>query len=283
MVDALSWDAAGVWSAVYLYCCDIGNNGQLLKDDLPAAVARKISGKKLESAVAELLRRPETGFSDGGAHWVLDWSDQPKSEVWNNDTLRERWARDKQLSRDRELCSKIKNRDRNLCRYCGVRVNWTDKRGRDRGTYDHVDPDLGNTELNVVVACGYCNSNLKKDRTPDQAGMPLLKPGVTEHDLIGRHGDVSLLAASAKGGSVQHGTGWLDYIPLGSTTDPDRDLTGSNSGPDIPRTPARPRTDPNRAKSGPNRAKSELTGTRQPSSPGHHTDPTLTDAALQDF
>ena len=68
-------------------------------------------------------------------------------------------------------------RDSYSCQYCGVKI------GKNGGTIDHVIPISrgGKTEYtNCVLCCKSCNSN-KRDRTPEQAGMPLRtkprKPG----------------------------------------------------------------------------------------------------------
>ena len=62
-------------------------------------------------------------------------------------------------------------RDRNICLYCGDHFP-------DRLlTRDHVIPQCqGGPDVwdNVVAACVNCNGNLKRDRTPEQAGMKLL-------------------------------------------------------------------------------------------------------------
>lgn len=60
----------------------------------------------------------------------------------------------------------IKARDRNTCAYCGGRG----------GTVDHIIPSSrgGDSEWdNLITACASCNSR-KADRTPVEAGMPLL-------------------------------------------------------------------------------------------------------------
>lgn len=84
--------------------------------------------------------------------------------------------RRKELHRDHGLVEEIRKRDKDRCRYCGVLVNWKDRRGKNGGTYDHVIPRGPNTLENVVVACRGCNMR-KQDRTPEKAGMPLLPPG----------------------------------------------------------------------------------------------------------
>jgi len=164
---------------VNLYCADVGNDGALPAAELVVAVSRKISAPKarrlaLELAAAGLWTVTGTGYE------LVDWlKDQPAAAVWDDDVQRERWARGKQLLRNRDLCHRIQERDQHICRYCGTRVNWTDRKGKDGGTYDHIDPDGPNSIGNVVVACRRCNGR-KKDRTPDQAGLtlaPAPKPG----------------------------------------------------------------------------------------------------------
>ena len=75
-------------------------------------------------------------------------------------------------------------RDAHLCLYCGRAFN------RGHLTRDHVIPlSRGGTDVweNVVTACGHCNSR-KADRTPAQAGMPLLavpyRPSWIEHLIL---------------------------------------------------------------------------------------------------
>lgn len=105
-----------------------------------------------------------------------DWNDyQPVKAELDNPAARSKAARGKRLLRDSTLCGLIQERDRGLCRYCAVRVNWNDRKGKTGGTYDHVDPEGDNTLENVVVTCRRCNG-IKRDRTPEEAGMVLLPP-----------------------------------------------------------------------------------------------------------
>ena len=63
----------------------------------------------------------------------------------------------------------IKDRDQDLCRYCGD----------DADDLDHVVPkaqDGRDHPSNLVQSCRTCNI-YKRDRTPEEAGMILLKPG----------------------------------------------------------------------------------------------------------
>lgn len=73
-------------------------------------------------------------------------------------------------------------RDDSRCQYCG-------RRGTARTlNYDHVIPrHQGGTTCfaNIVMACHSCNSR-KRNRTPEQAGMPLLrKPFVPKSLPVG--------------------------------------------------------------------------------------------------
>lgn len=66
--------------------------------------------------------------------------------------------------------SELFRRDRNLCLYCGECFD------SHLLTRDHVHPrSRGGADRweNVVAACKPCN-NRKQDRTPEEAGMPLL-------------------------------------------------------------------------------------------------------------
>jgi 5-methylcytosine-specific restriction endonuclease McrA len=65
---------------------------------------------------------------------------------------------------------RVLRRDKFRCRYCGRPLS------RDEVTMDHVRAYSRKgrwTERNLVTACGACNRK-KGNRTPDEAGMPLL-------------------------------------------------------------------------------------------------------------
>ena len=75
-------------------------------------------------------------------------------------------------------------RDQQLCLYCGNAYP------RSTLTRDHVQPvSKGGRDIweNVVTACYHCNSR-KGNRTPQQAGMPLLavpyRPSWIEHLIL---------------------------------------------------------------------------------------------------
>ena len=86
------------------------------------------------------------------------------------------------------------DRDGRRCQYCG-RTEAEARRAGVRLTRDHVMPlSRGGRDewRNVVTACETCN-NRKADRTPEEAGMPLLsEPRTpTTWELVqARHGDL---------------------------------------------------------------------------------------------
>ena len=66
--------------------------------------------------------------------------------------------------------SKLLRRDRNLCAYCG------EERPEKDLSADHIIPQAQGGKwdwMNLVTACKGCNG-IKGNRTPEQAGMPLL-------------------------------------------------------------------------------------------------------------
>lgn len=75
----------------------------------------------------------------------------------------------------------VLKRDAHSCAYCG----------RHATTIDHVLPKSRGGAmawLNLVAACARCNSN-KKNRTPEEAGMPLrIKPFVPSRLTLGDRG-----------------------------------------------------------------------------------------------
>ena len=195
----LSNDAYLLLQKIWLYNQDVGNGGRLHMDELPAACDRSLTPAKITRAIAELAR-PVIEHRDGSVSalwlelvddhvqmpaWWID--DNPGAEVWTDDVLRWRRKRNKELHspKCKALRKRIRNRDRNLCRYCGRRVKWGANNADHGATYDHVDPDEDNTLSNVVVSCRQCNGR-KNERTPEQwieddpaQGLSLLPEGTT--------------------------------------------------------------------------------------------------------
>lgn len=236
---AVSWDAAALWHVLLFYMADTGTDGTLAKKKLVVATDRRLTQRRIDQVLPELFEEEllvDLGDKVGaGEHWH-----QPPVETWTDPVLHARWRRKAQLRRMPELTNRIKDRDRHLCRYCGHRVNWTDRRGLLGGTYDHVDPDGENTFDNVVVACRRCNGR-KKDRTPDQAGMPLYRPGTTAAIIAA--GSARTVAASAGHDRSPE--------PRARSSDQVRTQSGSDPGAGSARAPARDETDPVRTESDP--------------------------------
>lgn len=233
-LDAVSIEAAFLWHAVQLFLAASGADGSILEAKLTLATGRRLSTARCLKLVDELIREGLMERSDITTLLVKPW-EQPPVDTWTDETKRARWQRAKELQRDGELRRRIKDRDRNLCRYCGRRVNWSDKKSGIAATYDHVDPDGPNSLDNVVVACKACNSK-KRDRTPEQAGMSLLRVGQTARPDAAS-------AAQDRSPEPRARNGDLDPIQIGSKSDP-------NHGPDPPCAPAQDRTEPNRIQIG---------------------------------
>ena len=71
-----------------------------------------------------------------------------------------------------QLIVPVRLRDGDACRYCGMVVNWRDRRGGRGGTYDHREPATAATTETLVVACKSCNSG-RRDRADADERYPL--------------------------------------------------------------------------------------------------------------
>lgn len=110
--------------------------------------------KPLASALvkAGLWIEAEGGYR---VHDFLDWNDSREEREGRAEFNRRR----AELFRDRDLRRLVRERDKDKCRYCGVTVEWQNRRGPHGGTYDHVNPKGPNSAENLVVACRSCNSS----------------------------------------------------------------------------------------------------------------------------
>ena len=190
-------DAALLWVAALIECAAVdegaGADGRLSPMRVKDAAhlfdlnARKASARLVELGLwhdVETVASCDGCLAHGGDRlhpaelFIHGWWDRLLSSKGKHDgVVRDHERRGKRLDRHPELTAMIRKRDRDLCRYCGILVNFADRRGKTGGTYDHIDPFGGNSLANVVVACRRDNG-LKRDRTPEQAGMVLLpEPG----------------------------------------------------------------------------------------------------------
>lgn len=160
-------EAVGLWVR-----CASWSSAHMTDGFVPEAVVLMYGSKRLaQKLVAARLFEPRSMDADGSPGYLVH--DFLLYNPSRNEVESER-ARRNEL-RDPELVAAVKERDGNACRYCGVRVKWTDRRGPEGGTLDHVVPGLAGGIDNVVVACRGCNGK-KKNRTPAEAGLVLLPP-----------------------------------------------------------------------------------------------------------
>lgn len=78
--------------------------------------------------------------------------------------------RDKQRKADnanKTITGPVRRRDGDECRYCGVIVNWLDRKSGRGGTYDHREPGKPATIETLVVACQACNGGRGDDPDAD--------------------------------------------------------------------------------------------------------------------
>jgi len=156
--------AVGLWTLAGRWCAKNLTDGVVpfyLPEELGAG-----DEQVKDLIVATLWEETSEGFL---FHDYLDYNPS-RQEV-----LAERKANSvrQAITRRSDLRERTQVRDANRCRYCGVEVRWTDRRGALGGTFDLVDPDAGVTFENLVVACRSCNSR-KAGRTTKAAGMRLL-------------------------------------------------------------------------------------------------------------
>lgn len=179
-LDLLEVDAVFVWWSLLLWCA-ANDTRTIAKRDVPGALGRRLSPKRLAAALDDLTGHAGLLTDQGDTLEQVEWHQIP-AKVWSDDVARARYLRDRRLHSAPDLKNQIRKRDRGLCRYCGIRPQWGANNSKIGATFDHVDPDvMENTYDGIVVACNACNGR-KKDRTPEQADMPLLRPGVSAAD-----------------------------------------------------------------------------------------------------
>jgi 5-methylcytosine-specific restriction endonuclease McrA len=145
------------------------------------AMLRELATLRRWRRLVDDLRDAALIHEVSGGYEIHDYLDhqptkQEVAEIVEKHNRRQRqWARAKALERNRTLRRLIRKRDGDHCRYCGVSVNWRDRRGTEGATYDHVDPDGDNSLENLVVACRGCNA-AKQDYPLETCGLVLRPP-----------------------------------------------------------------------------------------------------------
>lgn len=189
-------DARSLWVAGGLHAVEHETDGVIEKHML-GLIAAEADVKP--SRAVDLV---EAGlWEDQGDRYVIhDHLDYNPSRAQRT-AQREKWRQSKSLHDDKTLIAAVRTRDGDRCRYCTRTVDWKDRRGERGGTYDHVDPTVGNVVDNVVVACRSCNSK-KGKRTPGDAGLVLQEPTEDLQEPAGSDRELSarlaLLSSTSK-------------------------------------------------------------------------------------
>jgi 5-methylcytosine-specific restriction endonuclease McrA len=187
-------DAALLWFTLVREAARVGTDGLLTP--LMVTDAAHLFSLKARPCVTALIAAGKVHPHDNicgpcmdrskpvpdGHHLLHGWWDHLLEAAGKDDPIvRKREQRRKALNRNKDLVAAIRQRDQDLCRYCGnvtIDSSGPNKRAARVRQLDHVDPWGDNTFDNVVVACRTCNGR-KRDRTPEEAGMDLLDPGTT--------------------------------------------------------------------------------------------------------
>ena len=167
--DALVGKLIRLWT----WAVDNRSDGRIQDwdDDVVANIMRyKGKPERLFEVLVEV--RLLDPVEDGG-YAIHDWYEHIGGLIEQREAQKAYAKRHYALYNDLRLTRAVKERDGDTCQYCGKKVNWKDRKGRDGGTYDHIDPDGDNTLENLCVACRSCNSS-KKDRLPWEAGMQFI-------------------------------------------------------------------------------------------------------------
>lgn len=118
----------------------------------------------------------------------------------------------------------VRLRDGDECRYCGVIVNWRDRKGGRGGTYDHRIPGQAATVDTLVVACNACNAGRGNDPNADTRyplrpvpADPYYSP--VSVGFLADHGHIVAVTEDQRPGS-QPGHARRDPAASGSTRTP---------------------------------------------------------------
>lgn len=227
-IQRLGKNGRALWIAVGNRCAKYSSDGliegDLLKSiaalaEVPAvATTKKLvelkawhdhdAVKKCDACMRDITTINDHRRADGqdllvvgkGDFYFHNWADHQLSKH-RTVSIEARMAEDRSrmLRKDSALCREIQARDKGLCRYCGIRVNWSDRRGVHRATYDHKDPHCfapnnGNFLEAINTSCGPCNVE-KGQRTVEEW---VAEGGRTEKPAGWKMGDPDPTAAPAE-------------------------------------------------------------------------------------
>lgn len=150
--------AIGHLCMLWLWSLDNAEDGDL--SELDSSAVAEVAGYTKKNHKDFLDALVAAGFVTEDLH-LHDWHDYTGKLMERRESERNYRQRQNALYSDMRLIKAVRARDGDTCQYCGVTVNWKDRRGNTGGTYDRIDPDGENVVDNIAVACRSCNT--KKD------------------------------------------------------------------------------------------------------------------------
>ena len=154
---------------LWLWAVDNAPDGNL--SELYSEEISMVAGwdKDSEEFVNALIK---SGFlnEDKALH---DWYEYAGKLIERRIDQEEYTAKKVKLYSDLRLIKAVRSRDGSTCQYCGKIVNWLDRKGKDGGTYDLLEPGNDYVKNNVVVCCRECSS-LKNGLSLKASGMTLI-------------------------------------------------------------------------------------------------------------
>jgi DnaD/phage-associated family protein len=177
--------AIGILVMLWTWTLNAAEDGDLSAFP-PRAIADAVEWQKSPEKLIEAL--VSSGWLDRDEEGVRihDWYDYAGRLIERRAEKRAYKKRKFALYNDLRLTRAVKARDGDHCRYCGITVNWGDKKGSMGGTYDYVDPNGANSVDNIVVTCRSCY-NKKEGRTLTNAKMTLLPVPTDNRQITGEY------------------------------------------------------------------------------------------------
>lgn len=200
-----------VWRCA-TYCAQKG-----LDYVVPETVVAQMAGAAWRERAAQAARAGYWVRCEDGASWLLLDDAEHLFHIRRKAEIDWEKARKRDTSNS-ALTVPVRLRDGDGCRYCGVIVQWSARRGARAGTYDHRTPGApAKSPDDLVVACASCNGT--RADNPDAEAWPLRPAPIEPYygpDTIrflaryGRH-------ITAPGDPAPGGTTPSDPAPSGTT------------------------------------------------------------------
>lgn len=123
---------------------------------------RRLALRGFRISLAKLDALAEAAINDDEVldhYWseIVEETARLKSQLVTSEE--KEWAANKQrAARDPNLAPAVRERDGDVCRYCGVTVTWTDRKSSAAATYSHITPGIpATTPDDLVVSCKNCD------------------------------------------------------------------------------------------------------------------------------